>query len=67
MENNVQYGHASLTVSIIGGMLAWIDFQVIDFGVKAFTGIISMAAGVMAIRYYHYNTKRIKNEIEKDN
>lgn len=69
MENNnsVSNGHTSLLISILSASVAWIDAQSVDLGVKLFSSSVSLVAGLMAIRYYHYNTKRIKDELEKKN
>ncbi len=66
MENNtVQNGHTSLLVSIISASIAWIDIQSIDMGVKVFSSVVTAGASFMAIRYYYYNTKRIKDELKE--
>lgn len=68
MENNtVQHGHTSLLISIISASIAWMDIQSIDIGVKIFSSIVTAGASFMAIRYYHYNTKRVKDELDKKN
>jgi hypothetical protein len=69
MENNnsVSNGHTSLLISVLSGSVAWVDAQSVDMGVKIFSSCVSLVAGLMAIRYYHYNTKRVKNELEKKN
>jgi len=60
-SNNVQHGHTSLAISLLSGSIAWLDAQTLDVNFKMFSSLISIAAGVMAIRYYHFNTKRIRN------
>lgn len=65
-NNNVQNGHLSLLISLISGSIAWIDAQSVDIGIKLLSSIVSLGAGVMAIRYYHYNTKRIKEELKNN-
>lgn len=61
MDNHqVEYGHISLAVSILSGIIAWINMLEAAELIKNGAGIISMAAGVMAIRYYYYATKKNK-------
>jgi|LakMenE18May11ns_1017448.scaffolds.fasta_scaffold9628354_1 hypothetical protein len=64
MENNntVQQGHFSLLISLVSGSVAWIDAQSVDAGFKILSSIVSIGAGIMAIRHYYYNTKRIQND-----
>lgn len=58
MEHNyVANGHISLGVSIIMGILARID---IDALLKHGSSIISIIAGIFAIRYYIISTKNKK-------
>ena len=57
MEHNAVGGHISLGVSLIMGILAHID---ISATLKDFSVIISMIAGIMAIRYYWISTKNAK-------
>lgn len=64
-NNNVQNGHASLLISVITASIAWIDVKDVDIWVKLITGVFTVVASTMAIRYYHYNTKQIKNELKK--
>ena len=66
-NNNIQNGHTSLLISIISASIAWMDVQSIDIGVKIFSGIVTAGASFMAVRYYHYNTKKIKDELDKKN
>jgi 5-bromo-4-chloroindolyl phosphate hydrolysis protein len=58
MEHNYAgQGHVSLGVSIIMGILARIDVG--EF-LKNGSVVISIIAGIMAIRYYYYATKKQK-------
>lgn len=59
MEHNAIGGHISLGVSLIMGILAHID---VSATLKDFSVIISMVAGVMAIRYYYVSTKKQQNK-----
>jgi membrane protein implicated in regulation of membrane protease activity len=64
-NNNIQNGHTSLLVSILSASIAWVDIQSIDLWIKIVSSIVTAVASFMAIRYYHYNTKRIKDELNK--
>jgi len=56
MENNhVGDGHAALAVSILMGIFARID---VAETLKTVSLVISITAGLMAIRYYYYSTKK---------
>lgn len=57
MEHNATGGHISLGVSLISGILARID---ISTGLKDFSVIVSIIAGIMAIRYYYISSKNKK-------
>lgn len=66
-QQSLEYGNASLAVSVIMGVFAFISSQnVIDL-VKGAAALISVIAGVMAIRYYHYATKEKKQALKKSN
>lgn len=63
MENHqVEYGHISLAVSILSGIIAWINTLEVAELIKNGAGVVSMLAGVMAIRYYYYATKKNKKQ-----
>lgn len=57
------HGHISLLVSILMGVFAWVG--ALDFSevLKIAAGLVSVVAGIMAIRYYYYATKKIKNNV----
>lgn len=59
-NNNLDNGHAALAVSLITGFIAWIGS--FDFGdiVKTVSMLVSIGAGIMAIRYYYHATKKHK-------
>ena len=57
MEYNATGGHISLAVSLLMGILARID---VGQGLKELSTIISIIAGIMAIRYYYVSTKNKK-------
>jgi len=62
-NSNVGYGHLSLMISVLSGIISW--FGTIDVGeaIKGAAGIVSIGAGIMAMRYYYYATiKAKKNE-----
>ena len=59
MEHNAIGGHISLGVSIIMGILARID---VDAVLKNGSTIISILAGILAIRYYIISTNKIKKQ-----
>lgn len=61
MEHNAINGHISLGVTIITGILARID---VDAVLKNGSTIISIIAGIFAIRYYIISTKN-KNKDAK--
>ena len=58
MEHNAINGHISIGVTIIMGNFARID---IDQLLKNGSTIISIIAGIFAIRYYIISTKNKKN------
>jgi hypothetical protein len=62
MDNNqnVEHGHVSLAVSLVGAVFAWINGHNVSETVKAMAGLVSIVAGVMAIRYYYYATIKAK-------
>lgn len=59
-NHNLEHGHASLAVSILTGIMAWIGAHTISEIAKTGAAVISIAAGIMAIRYYYYATKKTK-------
>lgn len=60
MNHELSHGHASLAVSLIGGIISWINGIPVGEAVKLIAGIVSIGAGIMAIRYYHYATIKAK-------
>ena len=60
MDNNDYSGHGnvSLAVSLIAGMFAWIGSYSLPEVIKSLSMIVSIIAGIMAIRYYYYATKK---------
>ena len=59
-NHNGEHGHAALVVSAITGLLGWINSAQIGELLKGFSMTVSIAAGIMAIRYYWYATKKQK-------
>lgn len=61
MDNHdVGQGHAYLAVSLIMGFIAWVGSFELGDVLKTVSILISSGAGIMAIRYYWYATKKIK-------
>jgi len=61
MDNhNADQGNISLLISIITGMLAWIGSYSLGEVFKGVSMAVSIIAGIMAIRYYYYATKKQK-------
>jgi glucan phosphoethanolaminetransferase (alkaline phosphatase superfamily) len=60
MDHNDYSGHGnvSLAVSLIAGMFAWIGSYSLPEVIKSLSMIVSIIAGIMAIRYYYYATKK---------
>lgn len=61
-DNNVNIGngHISLLVSLLNTSLLYISWPALGEFVKIAAGIVSIFAGVMAIRYYYYATIKQK-------
>ena len=59
MEHNPSVGnaHVSLLVSIFTAIVSFADA---GEAMKSVAGLISTVAGLMAIRYYHHATKKVK-------
>lgn len=49
-----------LTTSFITGFFGWISWTSMEEWMKFLSLVISMIAGVMAIRHYYYATKKNK-------
>lgn len=56
-NNNVGHGHISFAVSLITGLFAWINNQSMSEALRFISLVVSIGAGVMAMRYYYYATK----------
>ena len=59
-NNDLQYGHISLLVSLLTGFFAWLGSLNAGEVLKGLSLIVSIGAGIMAIRYYYYATKKAK-------
>lgn len=53
-------GHASMVICLVTGFIAWIDTQSLSGFLKDISVVVSIAAGIMAIRYYYHATKKQK-------
>lgn len=62
-NNTLEHGHISLAISIITGAFAWISSHNISETVKIVSMILSCGAGLMAMRYYYFATKRVKKKL----
>lgn len=62
MDNNHygEHGHIALAVSFITGFFAWIGSHSLSEFAKGLSMVVSIGAGLMAIRYYYYATKKNK-------
>lgn len=62
MDNNdyVGNGNAAMAVSLIFGFIAWVGTFNIGDVLKVTSMAVSIVAGIMAIRYYYYATKKQK-------
>ena len=59
MDHNYgEHGHISLAIALISGMFAWIGSYTLPDVVKGLSMLVSIVAGIMAIRYYYYATKK---------
>jgi hypothetical protein len=54
-------GPASLIVSLASGLFCFIASTDISEVIRGIAGLVSIAAGVMAIRHYYYSTKKNKS------
>lgn len=61
-NHSLEYGHISLAVAIFGTVFGWISSHNISENVKMISFIISGCAGLMAMRYYYYATKKVKRK-----
>lgn len=52
------HGHASLLISLISGVIAWVNLHTVPELLKTGSAFVSIFAGIMAIRYYYYATKK---------
>lgn len=59
-DNNIGHGHASLSISVLCGIITWLNTINVSEAIKGVAGIVSIAAGIMAIRYYYYATIKAK-------
>lgn len=59
-NHNGEHGHVALAVSLITGFFAWIGGQSMGEALKVISGVVSIGAGLMAIRYYYFATKKHK-------
>lgn len=57
MNHNLENGHISLGVCLIGQIFSRINM---GEALKELSIVISIIAGIMAIRYYYYATKKTK-------
>lgn len=48
------------TSAIMGWVFAVISVSELDAMVRIIAGLIAIVSGIMAIRYYYYQTKKIK-------
>jgi hypothetical protein len=55
-NSNVEFGHLSLVVSILTGIISWIGTIDVSEFIKSTAGVVAIAAGIMAIRYYYFAT-----------
>jgi len=63
MDNNIQHsGSARLSVLMTAiSILSFITKSNIAWGIGICSGLVAMASGIMAIRYYYHATKKLKN------
>lgn len=57
MSNDTYYGKICTVISVFGATLSLTDFYELFKLIGAFVAIVS---GFMAIRYYYYATKKMK-------
>lgn len=65
--DNQHYSHPMIAaiylfVSILGTIYAWISMASAREVIGIVAGIISIGAGIMAIRYYYHSIKEIKKK-----
>ena len=65
MEQN-HNGHLNFMLSIITGSVAWIQSIDVDTVVRTGSGMVSIVAGLFAIRHYYYSTKKTKEQLKED-
>ena len=51
-------GDISATISVIGAVITMSSIQPI---VSLFAGLVAIISGIIAIRYYYWKTKHMKN------
>lgn len=61
MEQPMSDGFAGKTYTLISILSATISFSDVYDAVKMIGALIAIFSGIMAIRYYHFATKKIKN------
>lgn len=59
-NNYGDQGNVYLAVSIIAGIFNWIGSYTLPEVFKGISMAVSIGAGIMAIRYYYYATKKQK-------
>lgn len=59
-NHNVDHGHVSLAIAMITGVFAWISSHNVSEIFKTIAAVVSIGAGLMAIRYYYYATIKAK-------
>lgn len=60
MENN--HGPAAAIVSLSHAFIAWIMLKDAQTLAAITASIIAIASGIMAVRYYYYATKKLKDK-----
>lgn len=63
MENNIQHsGSARLSILMFAvSALSFITKSNVAWGIGICSGLVAIISGIMAIRYYYYATKKMKN------
>lgn len=59
-QHDLNNGLAYTGLSFIAWIFSMITLDSVLRVIPAVSGLISVAAGIMAIRYYYYSTKKIK-------
>jgi hypothetical protein len=65
MEHNIDVQHSgsarlSFAMTLVS-ILSFISKSNVAWGIGVGSGLVAMISGVMAIRYYYYATKKMKN------